>query len=160
MAQGSPTPLAVELEFRAHYLVSGNIRAAARQAKIPATTGQELATRAQADPEFVQARAAMYARVLPDAERMLVGGMEIAADRLEEGPEKLASDLGDGATRVTIQDAGPAYLRALADSTKVLALIRKSSEGAGDAKPVEVHVHLKPAKKSDPEPDDGAASGG
>lgn len=144
MTQGVPTPADVEVTFRTHYLRTGNIRASARQAKIPETTGQELANRAQADEEFVRARAEMYARALPDAERMLIGGMEVAADRLEEGPEKLVSDMGDGAAKITIQDAGPAYLRALADSTKVLAMIRKGSDAPGDAKPVEVHVHLKP----------------
>lgn len=150
MAHGVPTPADVEVVFRTHYLRTGNIRASARQAKIPETTGQELANRAQADEEFVRARAEMYARALPDAERMLIGGMEIAADRLEEGPEKLVADLGEGAAKITIQDAGPAYLRALADSTKVLAMIRKGADSLPSATPVEVHVHLKP-----PAPPDG-----
>jgi hypothetical protein len=143
MAQGVPVPPDVEIEFRTHYLRTGNIRAASRQAKISHSTGQDLATRAQADSEFVQARAAMYARALPDAERMLIAGLEIASDRLEEGVNVLASDLASGAQKVTIQDPGPAYLRAIADGAKVLTLIRKGNEPTTDSKPVEVHVHLK-----------------
>lgn len=141
MPAGVPTPTDVEITFRTHYLRTGNIRASARQAKIPETTGQDLATRAQADPEFVQARAAMYARALPDAERMLIGGMEIAADRLEAGPESILSDIPGGAQKVTVQDPGPAYLRAIADGVKVLTLVRKVQEPT-DALPDEVTVRI------------------
>jgi hypothetical protein len=141
MPQGVPTPDYIEVEFRKHYLVTGNIRAAARQAKIPATTGHDLATRALADPEFVQARAAMYARALPDAERMLIGGMEIAYDRLEAGPEAVvSSDMKDGASKITIQDPGPAYLRGIADGVKVLTAIRKTTDPAGDGTPTRIEV--------------------
>lgn len=158
MAAGVPTPPEVEIEFRKHYLVTGNIRAAARQAKIPHSTGQELATRAQADPEFGQARADMYARALPDAERLLVGALEIAHDNLEKGPRLLAAELGDHAAKVTIQDAGPAYVRAIADGVKVLTLVRKNAEAPTDEKPVEVHLHLK-TDDDKPPPDDGEPSG-
>lgn len=144
MAQGVPTPPDVEIEFRKHYLATGNIRAASRQVKISHSTGQDLADRAQKDPAFVQARAAMYARALPDAERMLIGGMEIAAERLEAGPDLTASDLvASGAQKITMQDPGPAYLRAIADGVKVLTLVRKGAEPQQSDKPVEVHVHLK-----------------
>jgi hypothetical protein len=156
MAAGVPTPPEVEIEFRKHYLVTGNIRAAARQAKIPHSTGQILATRAQADPEFGQARAAMYARALPDAERLLIGALEIAHDRLEEGPAITGADLAaSGAQKVTVQDPGPAYVRAIADGVKVLTLVRKNAEPAGDEKPVEVHVFLKPEDDDKPPPSDG-----
>jgi phage terminase small subunit len=154
MPHGVPTPDDVEVIFRTHYLRTGNIRASARQAKIPERTGQDLATRANADQEFAQARAAMYARALPDAERMLIGGLEVASDRLEAGPELTANDLaGSGAQKITIQDPGPAYLRAIADGVKVLTVIRKNAEPDKDAAPVEVHVHLKP----EPSDDDGSA---
>lgn len=149
MPSGVPTPNDVEILFRTHYLRTGNIRASARQAKIPETTGQELANRAQADADFVQARAALYARALPDAERMLMTGLEVASDRLEAGPESVASLSDSGASKITIQDPGPAYLRAIADGTKVLAMIRKGADVQTDAKPVEVHVHLKPEKSDD-----------
>lgn len=151
MPQGVPTPDHIEVEFRKHYLVTGNIRASARQVKLPETTGQELANRANADPEFVRARAEMYARALPDAERMLIGGIQIAADRLEAGPEVTGADLAtSGAQKITIQDPGPQYLRAIADGVKVLTLIRKSDDksGTGD-NGVEVHVHLKPKPDGD-----------
>jgi hypothetical protein len=145
MPGGVPTPPDVEIEFRKHYLVTGNIRAASRQVKISHSTGQTLAERAQMDPEFVQARAAMYARALPDAERLLIGGMEIAHDRLEQGPEVTGADrAASGAQKITIQDPGPQYLRAIADGVKVLTLIRKAAEPQGTDKPVEVHLHMKP----------------
>lgn len=156
MAQGVPTPPDVEAEFRKHYLVTGNIRAASRQVKISHSTGQDLADRANKDSAFVQARAAMYARALPDAERMLIGALEIAYDRLEAGPEFTGSDLAQsGAQKITIQDPGPQYLRGIADGVKVLALVRKSAEATSDSdKPVQVHVHLKPEASGD-----GSAAG-
>lgn len=143
MPGGVPTPPDVEIEFRTHYLRTGNIRAAARQAKIPHSTGQILAERAQADPAFGQARAAMYARALPDAERMLIGGLEIAHDRLEAGPEMTGTDLAQsGAQKITIQDPGPAYLRAIADGVKVLTMVRKFAEPTPDDTGQAVVVNL------------------
>lgn len=134
MTQGVPTPDEVEVEFRKHYLATGNIRASARQVKIAASTGQQLAERAQQDPAFVQARAAMYARALPDAERMLIGGIEIAHDRLEEGPEITGADLAaSSAQKITIQDPGPQYLRSIAAAVDVIQKIRRfDAERNGD----------------------------
>lgn len=150
--RGVPTPDDVEIEFRKHYLATGNIRSSARQVGIPETTGHDLATRANADLVFVQARADMYARALPDAERMLRKGMEIALDRIETEPESLKDLVDLGAAKVSTQDPRPAYFRGLVDAYKVLTGNRKlDAKDDGEAKPVEVHVHLK--SDPDPEPD-------
>ena len=153
MPVGVPTPRDKELEFRKHYLVTGNIRASARQVKIPQSTGHVLATRANADPEFVQARAEMYARVMPDAECMLREALEIAMERLEQGPEPMPK-VGDmpAGSKVQIQDPCPAYLRGIVDGYKALTMNRKmkdASDGAAKSGKTEVHIHLAPDDKDE-----------
>jgi hypothetical protein len=98
----------------------------------------------------------MYARALPDAERMLVSALEIAYDRLEAGPESVLSDLPGGASKVTIQDPGPQYLRGIADGTKVLTLVRKAAEPTATDTGPSVIVNLT-VESPPPKPDiDGA----
>ena len=72
--------------------------------------------------------------------------------------EMTGADLASsGAQKITIQDPGPAYLRAIVDGVKVLSLVRKAAEPPQTDKPVEVHLHLKSgeAPSEEPGPDDG-----
>lgn len=96
----------------------------------------------------------MYARALPDAERMLREGMEVALDRLEQGPVNLA-DLSDtsAAAKITIQDPCPAYFRGLVDAYKAITANRKAGETVSLEAPGEVTIRIIAAKS--PESGDG-----
>ena len=56
MAQGSRTPEETELEFRKHYLVTGNVCGSAKAVGLAPSTGYELRERALNDPAFVNPR--------------------------------------------------------------------------------------------------------
>lgn len=137
------TPAEKEAQFREHYLRTGNVAAAARQAGVNENTAYNLARYANGDPDFVAARHEMWTRALPDVERMLMTGVQIAWDRLEQGPVKL-SELADlGAAKIQIQDPGPQYLRGIVDAMRVLTVHRsKELEGAKpESGPVVINVY-------------------
>lgn len=147
MPHGVRTPEEQELEFRKHYLVTGNASGSARAVGLPITTGQDLATRALADPEFVRAREEMRARVLPDAERMLISGLEIAMERLAtEAPtpkELAALALEYGLKSASYQDPRPAYFRGMSAAVAALTGQRrldaeKNGEITGRAVVIEI----------------------
>lgn len=129
------TPPEKEIAFREHYLRTGNVKASARQAGVNENTGYHLARYANADPEFVEARREMWMRSLPDVERMLMTGLQIALDRLEQGPIKLSELADAGAAKVSVQDPCPQYLKAIVDGFKALTLNRKID--VDHAKPAE-----------------------
>jgi len=145
MARGSKTPADVEAEFRAKYLLSGNISAAAREVGIPETTGFELAKKAQADPSFVEARTALYAQALGDVERMMLEVVKIARDRVEEPNE------------LDMQDPRPQYAAQVVGAYKALMTHRKiQAEFERDAKekPAQVVVNIQTKDEVDVDADD------
>ena len=163
MTRGSATPDDVEFEFRKHYLTTGNASASAKAVGIPISTGTELAKRAVADPEFVKARDEIRARILPDAERMLMSGLELALERMNEPPptpQELAHLASSFELKsIGYQDPRPNYFRGMSAAVSALAQVKKNEQPSGSDQPVEVHVHLKPPKQ-DPEPAESGDDGG
>lgn len=158
MARGSRTPDNVELEFRKHYLVTGNISASARAVGLSVPTAWGLAQKAQEDPEFKQARHAMRARLLPDATSMLRTGMEVAHERLLEpapSPERIAQiAVENGLKSFSFQDVRPAYFKSVVDAVKVIGgLDRLEAEKRGDISTgPAVVIHMTPDTDGEPEP--------
>jgi hypothetical protein len=103
-----------------------------------------LATAANADPVFVEARAKLRARFLPELEAALhellptvVG--RIASDPLT--PEQQAELMeAHGLKSFSIQDTRPAYLAQLANIAKVLA---KNAEADKAATPPAITVNIR-----------------
>lgn len=112
--QGSKTPEDTELEFRKHYLVTGNVSGSARAVGIPISTGYELRTRALADERFVKAREDIRAKLLPDAEQMATAAMQLCLERLNIDPPDVAMLASLGAGKISVQDSGPQYAASLA----------------------------------------------
>jgi hypothetical protein len=159
--RGSLTPEETEVEFRKHYLATGNASGAARAVGLSPSTGNDLAKKANADAAFVEARQQMYARALPDGERMLFAGLELALERLNKEPpdlEKLAMLAGDGG-KISFQDAGPAYLRSMAAVVDVLTKIRKIDKPDGPAETQRIEVVFTDGEpEKEPDPEGGAAA--
>lgn len=166
MARGSRTPEATELEFRKHYLTTGNVAASAKAVGLSVFTGYELAKRANADDAFAKARSDMRARLLPDAESMLRSGLEIAHARLNEEPktpeEMAAIAVNSGLKSFSFQDVRPAYFKSIVDAVKVIGgLERLEAEKRGDIAPAEVVINIAPtadAAKRIAEEADGGSS--
>jgi hypothetical protein len=115
MTQGVPTPEATELEFRKHYLVTGNVAGSAKAVGLPPSTGYELRNRALDDPAFIEARRRLRERLEPDAEQMAVAAMQLCMERLNKDPdERLQMMLAAGAEKVNFQDSGAQYAASLA----------------------------------------------
>lgn len=157
MTRGVRTPEDEELEFRKHYLVTGNVAGSAKAVGIPVNTGYELRDRALNDPAFVQARDRIRARLEPDAEQMAVCAMQLCMERLNVDPdarlEKMLAAAGDGG-RVQFQDPGPQYAASFAKLYQAIIGARRfEAEKSGDIAP-EREVVLKfeaitPAKSGD-----------
>jgi hypothetical protein len=162
MTRGKPTDLETELKFRELYLKSGNISECARQVGLPVTTAHAMAGRAHADPEFVQKRKDMYARVVPDVEGMLREALEAVQARILE-PDLTAKELAGlvkslGLKSFSYQNPKPQYLRGLVDGLKTLNAARKDK--ADEGKPTTVVVKVSPTQEAaeridEKEPDDG-----
>ncbi len=156
--RGSRVDAEVEALFRTHYLVTGNVSASARAVGLPITTGHSLAKRANEDEEFVQARKDMYARAAPDAERMLMSGMELAMQRLNEGPPDPLRFMQMGAKSVNLQDPGPQYLRGLVAGYQALVAMRKlDAEKNGEIKPAPQRIVFVDATSEAEAPPEGPA---
>lgn len=147
--RGVDTPIEVELEFRKHYLVTGNAAASARAVGLPPTTGQDLAKRAYADSEFVAARAELRARLLPDAEQMATAAMQICLERLNKEPPDVERLASLGAQKVSFQDPGPQYAASLAKlHQSVVGSRRFDAEKSGEiASDRDVTIRVLPTEK-------------
>lgn len=145
--RGSRVSAEVVAKFRAAYLRHGYLAGAAREAKLPETTCVRLADEAENDPAFVEARRLLLTRGLDRIETMLVKSAEIAAERIEEGPQ--IDSMGG------IVDNGPQYFRGLADAHRSLAA-RKAKETPDEPKgPLEIvfrraSAPSEPAKETEP----------
>ena len=138
MARGSKVPAETEAEFRKHYLVLGNVAAASRKVDLHRNTGLELAKRANADPEFVRARAELYARAFSDGEQMLTSGIAKVHDQLLDdvtsnpGPDGLAKIAVENDLKsFSYRDPKPDQLRALSQAVDTLTRLRKAMSEAG-----------------------------
>lgn len=124
--QGSKTPENIELEFRKHYLVTGNVAGSSRAVGIPVGTGYELRDRALDDPDFQKARDRIRAKLEPDAEQMAVAAMQICMERLNVDPDdRLNKLIVAEASKITFQDAGPQYAASLAKLIQSVVGLRK-----------------------------------
>lgn len=159
MARGVPTPEETELEFRKHYLVTGNASAAARAVGLPVDTGVHLAKKANKDPEFAAAREELRARVMPDAEMMLMSAMQLALERVNEpppSPEKLAEIATRyGMKSIGYQDPRAAYFRGMSAALAAFTAVRKNADPNNGESPSEVTIRIVAAKP--PESGDGGS---
>lgn len=140
MARGSKTPLDRELAFRQHYLITGNVAAASREAGLPTNTGYEVRDRLLVDPTFIQARDRIREKVEQDAEQMAVTAMQLCLERLGVDPDKRVDKLmrhaGKGG-RVQFQDPGPQYAASLAKLMQAVNGLRRfEAERKGEVAPV------------------------
>lgn len=160
MPSGSKTPEDVELEFRKHYLVTGNVAGSAKAVGLPVSTGYELRNRALDDPEFVEARKRLRDKVEPDAEQMAVCAMQLCMERLNRDPDEtidrlmaLAASGGDGrgGGKVSFQDPGPQYAASLAKLFQAVIGGRKfEAEKSGEIKGErEVTIRVMPTAQAD-----------
>lgn len=153
--QGSRTPDDVELEFRKHYLVTGNVSGSAKAAGIPIGTGYELRNRALDDPEFQEARKRLRERLEPDAEQMAVCVMQLCMERLNKDPEafleKLSLMSGNGG-KVSFQDPGPQYAASFAKVYQAIIQGRRfEGERDGTLAPErEVTIRVLPTEPIEP----------
>jgi hypothetical protein len=169
MAHGVPTPEATEIEFRKHYLVTGNVAGSAKAVGLPVSTGYELRNRALDDPVFVQARDRIRAKLEPDAEQMAVCAMQLCMERLNTDPDdrmaRLMLAAGDGG-RVQFQDPGPQYAASFAKIyTAVIGAKKFEAERDGVIQsPGTVTVNVSPtpqaAQRIAEEPTSGSSSEG
>lgn len=167
MARGQKVPAATEAKFRSKYLELGNAAAAARAVKIPETTGQDLAKRADADPAFVEVRVALYEKHLPEAEALLMDALRSVHERVktkDPSPKELAAIAKSyGLKSFSYQNPKPQYFRGMADAVgKLTARRRVDLEKSGEiqAGPAVV-IHLtgddEPAEKK-PDENSGSAA--
>jgi hypothetical protein len=134
--RGSATPEDQELQFRQHYLVTGNVAGSARACNLSPSTGYDLARRANEDPDFVEARDRIHAQALKDAEVMMLAGLQIGLERLNKEPPDVAALASLGAQKVQVQDSGPHYLRGIVAGYEALTKNRRlAAELKGDIKP-------------------------
>lgn len=156
MARGVDTPEDKELEFRKHYLVTGNVAGAARAVGLPVSTGYELRNRALEDPEFVRTRDAIRARLEPDAEQMAVAAMQLCMERLNKDPDdrldRMLAASGEG-SKVSFQDPGPQYAASLAKLVQaVIGTRRFEAERDGQIRPAgEVVIKVSGPARGDDE---------
>ncbi len=152
MARGSRTSAEVVTKFRAHYLKTGNVCAASREAGIASSTGSGLAKEANDDPDFVEAREAIYTRALADTERMMMRAVELASIKVERLLGRGASESTDGLPKTreqlddmiaNAQDTAPGYVRAITDAYRALCAHRRVVVDAqADREPMAVHVFM------------------
>lgn len=130
--RGSRTPIAKELEFRAALLEYGFVSGAAKAVGISVQTGYDLAKRAEDDEEFVKARDAMHARVVPEVEARLLrlaGKVEERVEADDPTPQELADiAVNAGLKSFSYQNPKPQYFRGLVDLYGKIVSARKGPE--------------------------------
>lgn len=138
-------------QFLEHYLRLGAVGTAANLVQLPRTTCQTFADEAEKDPVFVSARRSLLTSGLERVETMLLRSTELAAERIEKGPQIDASGC--------IVDTGPAYYRGITDAHRSLVARRKiETDVTRDTTPMEqVEVVIRMATAPDaPKTDSGA----
>ena len=143
---GVPTPEETVAAFRADYICSGNASESARKLGLPERTGNEIATRLQADPTFAEERRVQRARFLEEA---VVARQRVMAKALKRflGKADVPQVIGDNAN-VTIIDKRPDYGKLVLEAEKnAHNLARFEAEKSGEVTPErEVTIHIAPAK--------------
>ena len=129
MAQGQKTPDETVTRFRAEYLRLGNASEAARRVGLPESTGRKLAAEAVADKDFSEARRAMYANALDEAGALMLDGIRVASERINEAPLKprehaeLMAEFN--LKSLTLPDPRPQYLAQIVSAHKSLVALSK-----------------------------------
>lgn len=127
--RGSKTDLDKVEEFRALYLQNGNVAKSAKKVGIPATTGYDWANKFAVDPTFVEARRVQRARALDEAERAVMGVIDVAEKRFcGKGPK-----IPEGAENITVVDKRPDYGKLIVDAHRSIASrARLDAEKSGE----------------------------
>jgi len=121
------------LEVLAIYAATGNASEAARKTNVPERTAQTWVSQAieNNDPVLADLGAKLRARALDAATRMLASAVELAHSRAHDEAwcERFKGD------------PGPAYIKAIVDARKALAIESATAEAAD--KPVSVTINVK-----------------
>lgn len=150
MTRAVPTPKDKEQEFRAHYLVTGNVAGSAKAVGLPVQTGYSLRNRALKDRHFIKARESLRAKLEPEAEQMAMCAMQLCMERLNRDPldtlqqlEALSKPRGRAkaatkvSSRITFQDPGPQYAASFAKLYQALIQAKRyESDKNGETQPV------------------------
>lgn len=137
MARGTRVPTSLQAKFRAKYLETGSISAAARAVKMPVSTAADYAKQFDEDPEFVSARKALYDRHLPEAEALMMDGLRAVHQRVlakDPSPRELAKLAKDfGLKSFSYTNPKPQYFRGMVDAVgKLTAKQRFEAEKRGE----------------------------
>ncbi|MFA5186309.1 MAG: hypothetical protein WC551_07535 [Patescibacteria group bacterium] len=156
MTRGATTPFEVREQFRADYLYSGNASASARRCGIGEQTGRDLVAQFSNEPEFVEARRALRARALDEAERAVMRVVSVAERRFRsKGPQVPE----DSKFPVTIVDKRADYGKLIVDAHRSLTgRARLDAECSGQvASSRDVTINVKLAEE---EPRDAGTDSG
>jgi hypothetical protein len=136
----APTDEAVVLEFRAHYLYSGNAAKSARAVGIPERTGRDLAQKISEEVAFAAERRSLRAQYLDElvCMRMKVAKVALKRFRAELPPD----GIGPNGESIPVIDKRGDYGRLVLDAEKnaqQLAKVESPSETDGSG-PVEITI--------------------
>ncbi len=138
------TPEEQIAEFRAEYLYSGNASATGRKLGIGERTARRLAEEYEAEPAFAEHVRVLRARYLGRLMDMRMSIAETAHSRFHDETGGIdVREFGGEEKTVVITDKRHEYGKLVLDAEKNAQSIAKLDKPDGDAKPVEVHVHLK-----------------
>ena len=139
MTCGSKTDTEKVNRLMAAYLLGGNIAKAARETGIPVTTAYKIVAREQRDrgDEWEEAGEQLRARAADSVLAVLLRGVEVAAERLED-PEWCASFKGS--------DPTPQYLRGISDALKQIRSAGESVDAPDSTPAVVVNLNVEPGK--------------
>lgn len=141
MARGQKTPANVEALFKAAYLATGLARTSARIVGISEKTGQDLAVRAEADPEFRRLRATLLPTAVSLTLSRTLRASEIVGEALEAGP--LLDGMGNPIDRIGEKAQAQAAIFKAIESAHSKHLEREAQNraaAAGTDRPTRIEI--------------------
>lgn len=127
---GVPTDAALEEEFRADYLYTGNASKSGRKVGLNDRTARDLARRANEDPVFTEARRKLRAQYLDDCVAMRMKVVRKAVERFMAKAPEVHAEAG---AIVTIIDKRADYGKVVLDAEKnAQNLARLEAEKSGE----------------------------
>jgi len=129
--RGQKTAASLEAKFRAEYLRLANASRAGQLVGIEERTARNLAQKADADPEFSEARRQLYARALDETESLMLNVVRTAHDRYQDELPEPEIPEGFRGT-IIVKDERPAHGRLVVDSHRALLAHQKAIAEAGD----------------------------
>lgn len=148
--RGSATPDDKVAKFRAEFLITGNASESARRSDLPIGTGNDIAKRLRADPDFQKAREDLRRDYLDELVHMRMRMARKALERFEEDSEQLAPSR-DGS--VTIVDKRYEYGKLVVDAEKSAQRLAQIEAGnsSDSSVPITFNVVVKGDDETPPE---------